>query len=90
MLFINQKSSNLGINFQYSLKLYAIKLKQIYSQVANGGGSDKEETQLTPIDLNGKIWFVTGMKYEVIKELHLHVESTAKHKVTTSKSKSAR
>jgi hypothetical protein len=86
---MNQKSSNLGITGQQSLKLYTIKLKQIYSQVAQGAGYDSEDTQMTPV-FDDKARVATAMKFGFIKGLHLQMNSTAQHKILTSKSKSAK
>lgn len=86
---MNQKSSNLGITGQQSLKLYTIKLKRIYSQLLHGGGSDSEDTQTTP-GIDDKTRVSTGMKFGFIKGLHLQMNSTAQHKILTSKSKSAK
>jgi len=86
---MNQKSSNLGITGQQSLKLYTIKLKQIYSQVAPGAGSDSEDTQMTPI-FDDMTRVATGMKFGFIKGLHLQMNITAQHKILASKSKSAK
>ena len=86
---MNQKSANLGNTGQQSLKLYTIKLKQIFSQVVQGGGSDSEDIQMTP-GFDDKTRVATGMKFGFIKGLHLEMNSTAHHKIMTSKSKSAK
>lgn len=91
-LMNNKAATNSTPNNQPCLKLYAIQLKQYYTEegVNNSDSDNEDRIKSSPALIDGVAPEASGIKFSFIKGMHLQMGSQVVHNIATSQTSSAK